>query len=98
MTSGAWICGQEAFATIVRIICSEAGYLRALDDPFATSAITTTARHSKRQDGGGCDMLFVNVYFTDGLQRWAQCFLESFRFFNGSNILIVAEARDLSAK
>ena len=43
-------------------------------------------------------MLFVYVYFTDGLQRWAQCFLESFRFFNGSNILIVAEARDLSAE
>ena len=43
-------------------------------------------------------MFFVYVYFTDGLQNWARCFLKSFRFFNGSKTLIVAETRDLSTE
>lgn len=41
-------------------------------------------------------MFFVYVYFTDGLQTWAECYLESFRHYNGSDIKIVAEARDVS--
>ena len=39
-------------------------------------------------------MLFVYVYFTDGLEKWARCFSSRFGLSMAPRLLIVAETRD----